>query len=61
MPLNRLVLILVVVIAAAAITVWLALLAASTFNLPQAAMALVPLALLASVLVRLLRDRTKGP
>lgn len=61
MPLNRLILMLAVVIAAAAVTVWLALMAASTFSLPQAATALVPLALLAFVLVRLLRDRTKDP
>ncbi|WP_028956436.1 hypothetical protein [Sulfitobacter sp. 20_GPM-1509m] len=58
MPFNRLALILVVVIAAAAVTVWLAMLAAAAFSLPQAATALVPLALLAFVLVRLLRDRT---
>lgn len=61
MPLNRLVLILSVVIAAAAVTVWLAQLVASAFSLPQAATVLVPLALLAFVLVRLLRDRTRDP
>ncbi len=61
MPLNRLILMLAVVIAAAAVTVWLAYLAASAFGLPQVATALVPLALLAFVLVRLLRDRTKDP
>lgn len=61
MPLNRLILMLAVVIAAAAVTVWLAYLAATAFGLSQVATALVPLALLAFVLVRLLRDRTKDP
>ncbi len=61
MPLNRLILMLAVVIAAAAVTVWLGYLAASAFGPPQVATALVPLALLAFVLVRLLRDRTKDP
>ncbi|UOA27166.1 hypothetical protein [Pseudosulfitobacter sp. DSM 107133] len=61
MPFNRLILILAVVIAAAAVTVWLGMLASAAFSLPQAATALVSLALLAFVLVRLLRDRTKDP
>ncbi|OAN74615.1 hypothetical protein A8B82_17810 [Sulfitobacter sp. EhC04] len=59
MPFKHLVLLLAVVIAAAAVTIWLGMRAASAFSLPQSAMALVPLALLAIVLVRLLRGRTR--
>lgn len=59
MPFKHLVLLLAVVIAAAAVTIWLAMLAAPALSLPQSAMALVPLALLAIVLVRLLRGRSR--
>jgi|18_taG_2_1085343.scaffolds.fasta_scaffold205822_1 membrane protein implicated in regulation of membrane protease activity len=59
MPFKHLALLLALVIAAAAVTIWLGMLAAPALGLPQSAMALVPLALLAIVLVRLLRGRSR--
>ncbi|QFT60149.1 hypothetical protein FIU94_15065 [Sulfitobacter sp. THAF37] len=60
MPPERLALILVAVIVAAAVTVWLAHFAASALSVPPAATALVPVIVMALVLVRLLRGRTSG-
>lgn len=61
MPLDRLVLILVCVIATAGVSIWLALLVLATFSIPQVAVFAVPLALLALVLFRLLRAKRADP
>ncbi|MCR8826657.1 hypothetical protein [Pseudosulfitobacter koreensis] len=61
MPLDRLVLIIVCVIAAAGATIWLALLVLATFTVPQVGVALLPVALIAYVLIRLIRERVGNP
>jgi membrane protein implicated in regulation of membrane protease activity len=62
MPLDKLVLILVVVITAAAATVYVASLLVIGFALPLPAMLalLMPVALVAYVIVRVLRDRLQN-
>ncbi|MGR3541224.1 MAG: hypothetical protein ACU0BS_07330 [Hasllibacter sp.] len=57
MPLDRFVLILVVVIAAAGATVWLASVVAGAFAFPFGWVAIVPTALVAYVLWRMIADR----
>ena len=61
MPLARFVLLLIVVIAAAAITVALGVLVAASMELPGIGlMVTIPVALVAYVLVRVVRDRVKS-
>ena len=57
MPLDRFVLILVIVIAAAGATVWLASLVAASLAFPFGWLGFVPAALVAYVLWRVLADR----
>lgn len=57
MPLDRFVLILVCVIAAAGVTVWLAALVAAAFQVPVVATVLVPIVLAAYVLWRVIAER----
>ena len=58
MPLDRLVLIVVAVFAAAAVTVWVGTLLVASAALPGALLAVLPvLALLAYIVVRVIRDR----
>jgi membrane protein implicated in regulation of membrane protease activity len=62
MPLDRLVLILVIVIAAAGATLWLAAVVASAFSLGSGwpLVALIPAGMLAYVLWRVLADRLRN-
>lgn len=57
MPLDKLVLILVCVIAAAAATIWLGTLLAAAVNLPFGWLVLVPAALVAYVVFRVIAER----
>ncbi|MEL7258121.1 MAG: hypothetical protein AAFN80_09810 [Pseudomonadota bacterium] len=57
MPLDKLVLIIVCVIAAAAVTVWLGVLAAAALELPFGWLALIPAALVAYVVFRVIMER----
>lgn len=57
MPLDRLVLILVIVVIAAAATLWLGALVAASFALPGALALLIPAALVAYVVFRVVADR----
>ncbi len=61
MPIDRLVLIIVCVIAAAGASIWLALLVLATFTVPQVAIVLLPIALIAYVMIRLIRERVGNP
>lgn len=57
MPLDKLVLILVLVIAAAGVTVWLGALLLASFQVPGAGLALIPAALVGYVVWRVISDR----
>jgi membrane protein implicated in regulation of membrane protease activity len=57
MPLDRLVLILVLVIIAAGITVWVAALALAAFEIPGVSFAFIPAALVGYVVWRVISDR----
>jgi len=57
MSLDKLVLILVIVIAAAGATVWLGLLVATSFQLPFGWLTLLPAALVGYVLFRVISER----
>lgn len=57
MPLDRLVLIIVIVLAAAFATIWLAAFVATTFTVPFAWIAIIPLALVAYIGWRVIADR----
>ncbi len=57
MPLDKLVLILVIVIAAAGVTVWLGALLLASFQIPGAGLALIPAALVAYIVWRVIADR----
>jgi len=57
MPLDTLVLILVLVIAAAGVTVWLGALLLASFQVPGAGLALIPAALVGYVGGRVISDR----
>jgi len=57
MPLDKLVLIIVCVIAAAGVTVWLGTLFVATNQLPIAGVALIPAALVVYVVWRVVADR----
>ncbi|RME15850.1 MAG: hypothetical protein D6801_06600 [Alphaproteobacteria bacterium] len=57
MPLDRFVLVLIIVLAGAGLTVWLASLVAASLEVPAVSVALVPLALLAYVLWRVIAER----
>jgi membrane protein implicated in regulation of membrane protease activity len=57
MPLDKLVLIIVAVLAAAGITVWVAALAMAAFEVPGAGLVFVPAALVAYVVWRVISDR----
>lgn len=57
MPLDKFVLIVVCVIAGAALTVWLAVLLAAAIEIPFGWLALIPVALVAYVLVRVIAER----
>ena len=59
MPLDRLVLILVIVLAAAMATVWLGAWIVASTALPLGWLMIVPLALAAYVLWRVVSDRTR--
>lgn len=61
MPLDRLVLILVCVLAAAGVTVWIGTLVATAVAAPLAWLALVPVALAALLLWRVVADRLGDP
>jgi len=60
MPLDKFVLILVVVIGAAGLTVWLATLLAAAVQFPLGWFALVPAMLVAYVAWRVIEDRVKS-
>lgn len=57
MPIDKFVLILVIVIGAAGVTVWIGTLVAASVQMPLAWMALIPAALIGYVLWRVLADR----
>lgn len=57
MPLDRLVLILVIVVVAAAATVWIGATVAASFAFPAGILLLIPAALVAYVVVRVIADR----
>ncbi len=57
MPLDKLVLILVIVITAAGVTVWLGALLLASFQIPGAGLALIPAALVAYIVWRVIADR----
>lgn len=57
MPLDKLVLILLIVIAAAGVTVWLGALLLASFQVPGAGLALIPALLVAYVVWRVIADR----
>ena len=61
MPLDKFVLVIVCVIAAAGVTVWLAALVAAAFEIPVVATALLPLALVGYVLWRVIAERVGNP
>ncbi|MDJ0628843.1 MAG: hypothetical protein QNJ44_11335 [Rhodobacter sp.] len=60
MPLDKLVLILVVVLIAAGITVWLAALAFAAFEVPGAGLAFIPALLVAYIVWRVIAERLKN-
>ena len=60
MPLDRFVLLLVLVVAAAAITVWVASLAMAAMHVPWAGAAFIPAALVAYVVWRVVADRLRN-
>ena len=60
MPLEKLVLIVVIVIAAAGVTVWLAALAFAAFEVPGAGLAFIPAALVAYVVWRVIAERLQN-
>lgn len=60
MPLEKLVLIVVIVIAAAGVTVWLAALAFAAFEVPGAGLAFIPAALVAYVVWRVIAERLRN-
>lgn len=57
MPLDRFVLILVVVVIAAGITVWLATMALAAFQIPGGWLVFIPAALVGYVVWRVIADR----
>lgn len=57
MPLDKFVLILVIVVAAAGITVWLASMALAALQVPGAWLAFIPAALVGYVVWRVIADR----
>lgn len=57
MPLDRFVLIIVCVIAAAGATIWLGVMLMATFTVPYAGVVFLPAALVAYVLWRVLSER----
>ncbi|AXI46424.1 hypothetical protein C1J03_10530 [Sulfitobacter sp. SK012] len=57
MPLDRLVLILVCVLIAAAVTVWVGTLVFVSFEFPVMSVALIPIALVAYIVVRVIVQR----
>ncbi len=57
MPLDKLVLILVVVIAAAGLTVWLGAIALAVFRMPGVWLTLIPAALVGYIVWRVIADR----
>lgn len=61
MPLDRLVLIVVCVLAAAGITVWLGVTLAAAFALPFGWLAILPGALVGYVVWRVVADRLTNP
>lgn len=60
MPLDRLVLILFIVFAAAGATIWLAAVVAASFALPFGLMALLPALLVGYVVWRVVADRLRS-
>jgi len=60
MPLDKLVLILVLVIIAAGVTVWLAAVAFAVFEVPGAGFAFIPALLVGYVVWRVVSDRLKS-
>lgn len=57
MPLDKLVLIIVCVVAAAGVTVWLGVLLAAAVNVPFGWLALIPAALIGYVVFRVIAER----
>lgn len=57
MPLDRLVLILVCVIASAAVTVWVSVLVLASLSVPFGFVALIPASLVAYVVFRVIAER----
>jgi membrane protein implicated in regulation of membrane protease activity len=57
MPLDRLVLIILIVIAAAGATIWLGAWAAAAYLTPFAWLVAIPFALIAYILIRVISDR----
>jgi membrane protein implicated in regulation of membrane protease activity len=60
MPLDKFVLLLVIVVAAAGLTVWVAAMALAAFQVPGAGLAFIPAALVAYVVWRVIADRLKN-
>ena len=60
MPLDRFVLVLVIVLVAAGVTVWLGAIVAASFAVPFGLVALLPAALVGFVVLRVVLDRVKN-
>lgn len=60
MPLDRFVLILVIVIAAAGATVWIGTLIAASAQVPAGWLSIIPVALIGYVLWRVISDRLRN-
>lgn len=60
MPLDRFVLILVIVIAAAGATVWIGTLIAASVQVPAGWLSVIPVALIGYVLWRVISDRLRN-
>lgn len=60
MPLDRFILILIIVLVAAGATVWLGAIVAASFAIPYGAVALLPAALVAYVVWRVVADRLRN-
>lgn len=60
MPLDKFVLILVIVVAAAGLTVWLAAMAFAAFEVPGAGLAFIPALLVGYVVWRVIAERMRN-
>ena len=60
MPLDKFVLILVIVIAAAGVTVWIGTLVAASTQIPFGWIAIVPVVLVATILWRVIAERVSN-